>query len=186
MDLRHILDLHRRFGRRKLISFPRMSYLRYGLVHQVLRGMNVARPLNLVPYRKSDAIRTLEREVGWQYYGGKHYESRFTKFFQGWYLPTKWGYDKRLAHLSSLIVSEQITRQQALDELRNGSLPTAEINADKEYMRRKLGVSEEEFLELMVVPNIPHENYAITPPRLKRAFSVGAALKRRLSGMRVR
>ncbi|MBW3655475.1 MAG: N-acetyl sugar amidotransferase [Gemmatimonadetes bacterium] len=188
MDLRHVMDIHRRFGRRKLRTFPRMSYVRFGVMHQLLRGLSIGRPLNLISYDKNEAIRTLESEVGWRYYGGKHYESRFTKFFQGWYLPQKWGYDKRLAHLSSLVASGQYTRDQALDELRTGSLPTQEIELDREYMRRKLGVSAEEFEELMRVPNIPHENYAVTVARLKRAMMMGAriagVITRRYQGRR--
>ncbi len=186
MDLRHLEDIHARFGRRRLNTFPRMSYLKHGLMHQVLRNWQVARPLNLIRYDKEEAMRTLESEVGWRYYGGKHYESRFTKFFQAWYLPTKWGYDKRLAHLSSLVASGQKTREEALAEFQNGSLPTQEIEADREYMQRKLGVSEEEFDQLMKVPNIPHENYAMTSRRLKRLFFAGAFVKRKLSRIRTR
>ncbi len=159
-DLTHITDIHRRFGRRPLRHFPRLSHLEGALRYQVFHGLSTAKPLDLMPYNKADAIRTLEREVGWRYYGGKHYESRFTKFFQAWYLPTKWGYDKRLAHLSSLVVSGQMTREAALEEFRHGALPTEEIKADKEYMARKLGVSLDEFEALMNVPNVPHEHYA--------------------------
>ncbi len=183
MDLRHLRDIHRRFGRGvKLRDFPRMSFLRFGLMHQVIRGMRIARPLNLIRYTKAEAIATLQREIGWRYYGGKHYESRFTKFFQGWYLPTKWGYDKRLAHLSSLVVSGQITRDAAWREFSTGALPIAEIEADKEYMMNKLAVTREEFKALMQVPNTPHEAYARTPRWQKRMLALAGAAFRRLRG----
>ncbi len=181
MDLRHIEDIHARFGRRPLRSFPRMSYLRYGLTHQVLRRMNVGRPLDLIRYDKAEAIATLEKELGWRYYGGKHWESRFTKFFQAWYLPHKWGFDKRLAHLSSLVASGQLTRDQALAEFRDGALPTRELEAEHEYMRRKLGVTAAEFDDLMRVPRIAHENYAVTSRNFKRFLLAGAAIKARLA-----
>jgi N-acetyl sugar amidotransferase len=180
MDLRHILDIHRRFGRRPLRAFPQMSYFRYGVMHQMVRRMSVAKPLDLMPYSKAGAIETLARDFGWRYYGGKHYESRFTKFFQSWYLPTKWGYDKRLAHLSSLVVAGEITRADALRELKEGSLPQAEIEADMAYMAHKLGVSRQEFDALMAVPKVPHEHYAQTPTLLKRGMKSAAV---RLRGL---
>ena len=158
-DLHHIKAIHRRFGQVPLRNFPRMGYLNYGVNFRVLRRLNVVKPLNLIPYRKDDAMRTLEREFGWRYYGGKHYESRFTKFFQGWYLPHKFGYDKRLAHLSSLILSGQITRDEALAELDREHYPAADLREDMFYMQKKLGVSPAEFNRLMSLPAQPHEAY---------------------------
>lgn len=181
MDLRHIRDIHWRFGRRKLRAFPQLSYLTNVVSYQLLRGLKVAKPLDLLPYSKTAAMATLEREVGWRYYGGKHYESRFTKFFQAWYLPTKWGYDKRLAHLSSLVVSGQMTREAALEEFKNGTLPNHEIEADKDYMARKLGISLAEFEELMQAPKRPHEYYRLTPLWIKRVGGSLLGLKRRLT-----
>lgn len=182
MDLSHIRDIHRRFGRRKLKEFPRMSYLTYGLRHQLLRRMSVAKPLDLMRYRKADAMAILSRELDWRYYGGKHYESRFTKFFQAWYLPTKWGYDKRLAHLSSLVVTGQMTRDEALHEFRTGTLPTAEIEADKDYMAHKLGIGRDEFDVLMDSPNRPHSHYRMTSPWLKRVLVNASRIGKILRG----
>jgi N-acetyl sugar amidotransferase len=178
MDLTHILDIHRRFGTRRLREFPTMSYLDYGLRHQVLRRMSVAKPLDLMSYNKAEAMTVLAGEFDWRYYGGKHYESRFTKFFQGWYLPTKWGYDKRLAHLSSLVVTGQMTRDAALDKFRKETLPTEEIEADKDYMARKLGIGRDEFEALMRVPNVPHSHYHTTPVWLKQGMRAMMRLRR--------
>lgn len=180
MDLRHIQDIHRRFGQRTLRSLPRMSYFRHGVVHQLVRNWNIARPLNLISYTKEEALKTLQAEMGWQYYGGKHFESNFTKFFQGWYLPVKWGYDKRLPHLSSLIASGQMSRAAALEEIRQDVLSSADIATVREYMCDRLEISEGDFEQLMHVPNIPHENYAKTSRVLKRGLLAGAALKRRI------
>lgn len=184
MDLTHIMDIHQRFGRRPLRTFPRMSFFEFGIRHQVLGGLGVARLLNLVRYEKAAAMRILEERLGWRYYGGKHYESRFTKWFQGWYLPTKWGYDKRLAHLSSMVVSGQLTREQALAEFRAGALPTAELEADADYMMRKLGVTPSEFSGLLAVPNTPHSRYRMTPRWQRRALSLGSVAMKRLRGLR--
>jgi len=183
-DLRHILDIHRRFGQRRLRQFPRLSYIENALRYQIFHGLKVAAPLNLVAYNKATAMQTLERDAGWRYYGGKHYESRFTKFFQAWYLPSKWGYDKRLAHLSSLVVSGQMGRAEALEEFRNGALPTEEIEADKDYMARKLGVEREEFENLMRIPNTPHSAYAITARWKRRLIGIGAKVMKSLRGSR--
>lgn len=165
-DWRHIRDIHRRFGRRQLRAFPHISHLEHGLRYELFHGLKTARPLNLIDYKKNAAIAELESKAGWRYYGGKHYESRFTKFFQAWYLPTKWGYDKRLAHLSSLIVSGQLTRDEALQESRSGGLQADAVESEKDYMARKLGILRSEFDELMLVPNTPHEAYRQSPPIL--------------------
>jgi hypothetical protein len=160
-----------------------MSYFDYGVRFQLLHRMNVAKPLDLMPYRKAEAMATLARELDWRYYGGKHYESRFTKFFQGWYLPTKWGYDKRLAHLSSLVVSGQMTRAAALEEFTNGALPSEEIEADKDYMANKLGISRPDFDELLRSPRRPHHAYACTPDWAKQMLrGVAGRAKRLLAG----
>lgn len=158
-DLRHIHAIHRRFGERPLHQFPRMGYGRYAFKFLLLHRLHIVKPLNLIRYRKDEAIRTLETEFGWRYYGGKHYESRFTKFFQGWYLPTKFGYDKRLAHLSSLILNGEITRDQALEEMKREHYPAAELREDMVYMQKKLGVSAGEFKQLMTLPPARHEDY---------------------------
>jgi N-acetyl sugar amidotransferase len=166
-DLTHIRDIHRKFGQGKLAQFPTLSRFEAYLRYRRLQQLNRARPLDLIYYSKDEAIKTMETEVGWRYYGGKHYESRFTKFFQGWYLPTKWGYDKRLAHLASIIMSGQISRDEALREFQNGTLPIEEVKSDHAYMASKLGISDDQFAELMQVPNTPHSKYATTSPALR-------------------
>jgi len=180
MDLTHLRDIHRRFGKRPLKAFPTMSYTKHWLGQQVFGRLRVVRPLNLMPYRMRDAISTLERELGWKYYGGKHYESRFTKFFQGWYLPTRWGYDKRLAHLSSLVATGQLSRDQAMREFEEGSLPTQEIEADHAYMAAKLDLSREQFDQLMRIPIVPHSAYRATNAGVKTVMKVGRAILNRL------
>lgn len=158
-DLRHILAIHRRFGSRSLRGYPTMGYVKYAFQFRVLHRLKIAKPLNLIRYHKQEAIETLGREFGWRYYGGKHYESRFTKFFQSWYLPTKFGFDKRLAHYSSLILSGQMTREAALTELAQPTYSAGELAEDFSYMQRKLGLTKAQFEELMAQPARQHADY---------------------------
>lgn len=181
-DLRHILDIHRRFGQRPLRQFPKLSYAENALRFQLFHGLKQAAPLNLVAYNMAAAIAALEREVGWRYYGGKHYESRFTRFFQAWYLPMKWGYDKRLAHLSSLVASGQMTRDEALEQFRNGSLRSEEIETEMSYMANKLGLSLSEFGELMRVSGLPHSAYRRSSPVTNKLLQIGFSLASRTLG----
>ena len=113
---------------------------------------------------------TLTREVGWQYYGGKHYESRFTKFFQGWYLPDRFGFDKRLAHLSSIVLSGQISREEALQEFEKGHLTDEDVRLEHDYMARKLGLSDLEFEELMQRPLRQHTDYPMVDPAKREKY----------------
>ena len=101
--------------------------------------------LDYVDYVKSDAVALLQREVGWRSYGGKHHESVYTRWYQGWFLPTRFGYDKRKVHLSSLICSGELTREQALRELRQPPYAEDLQRADTEYVSKKLGLDAAAF-----------------------------------------
>ncbi len=182
-DLRHLMAIHRRFGERPLGSFPRMSSAKYGILYTLLGGMRVAKPLDLVPYNKAAAMRTLEREFGWQYYGGKHFESRWTRYFQGWWLPRRFGYDKRLAHLSSLILSGQISRDEALEELRETAYGEEMMRDDLELILRKLKFSAEEWSRLMELPLHAHDEFPMSTG-FTRALTVGRDLLRRTGILR--
>ena len=111
MDLRHIKSIHNRFGERELKEYPSVNFFQRYIYFNLIKNMKIISPLNYLNYRKNEAIEILTKELGWQYYGGKHHESRFTKFFQSYYLPFKFHFDKRRAHLSSLIVSGQINKR---------------------------------------------------------------------------
>ncbi|MFN7172468.1 MAG: N-acetyl sugar amidotransferase [Fimbriimonadaceae bacterium] len=182
LDKKHILAIHKRFGTKPLNKLPLISFEEYTIVNQRLYGMKVATPLNLVPYDKSSAMELLKQKFDWRYYGGKHHESRFTKFFQTWYLPHRWGFDKRLPHLSSLIVSGQMTREGALLELQQELLIEEEFEADRRYMARKLQISDEQFEELMNVPLHSHQDYPCSSwlplvRKLKNKYLVSVAKK---------
>lgn len=150
-DLRYIRGVHRKFGSVPLRSFPtysRIDWLRYALINRI----KVIQLLNYVPYVRKEALRVLESELGWRNYGGKHYESVYTRFFQGYILPKKFGIDKRKAHLSTLICSGQITRDQAIEEMRHNPYLETQAEADREYVVKKLGLTDDEFGRILSLP----------------------------------
>ena len=112
-----LLAIHNRFGTKKLKSFAIHGIFDEMIMYPYVNRMRTHRPLELIDFNKENAKRLLERKLGWRDYGGTHYESTFTKFFQAFYLPTKFGYDKRKAHLSSLVISKQMTGERALKDL---------------------------------------------------------------------
>jgi N-acetyl sugar amidotransferase len=128
-DMRHLLAIHRRFGTRKLYQYPTLGFWQRYLYYPFIRGIKDVRLLNYVPYNRDKAKRYLGQEFGWQDYGAKHFESVLTRFFQGYYLPTKFNIDKRKAHLSSLILSGQITREEALEELEKPAYTSKQLQA---------------------------------------------------------
>jgi N-acetyl sugar amidotransferase len=157
-DLTNIKAIQKRFGSKELRSFPTMNIWQCKFT-QIFRPFTVVEPLNLISYRKTKAIELLSSQFDWQYYGGKHYESIFTKFYQAYILPEKFGIDKRKAHFSSLIRNGEMTREEALDGLKQPSYDSAEIRADREYVLKKLDFSEEEFDRIMKLPIRSHLDY---------------------------
>lgn len=144
MDIAHLEGIHKRFGVKKLKTFPRVSFFDFYINYPRIKKMQVLAPLNYMPYDKEEAIGILEKDYGWRYYGGKHYESRWTRFFQGFYLPHKFGYDKCKAHFASLVLAEQMSREQALEELKKPLYTDNELEMDKAFIAKKLGISVEE------------------------------------------
>lgn len=158
-DGKHARAIHQRFGTVPLDTFPFMGLVEFLWMTRLRRNLIVHRPLNYMNYDKEAATVELKREYGWRDYGGKHSESRFTKFYQEIYLPRKFGFDKRRLHLSSLIVSGQMTREEALQEL---ALPIAteqQMRRDIKFIAKKLGLSAGELDELIDRPAISHLDY---------------------------
>lgn len=158
-DLTNIEAIHKRFGDRKLKSFPRMGLMRSIIQRYLGLGFEFVEILDLANFNKSDAMKVLETETGWRYYGGKHYESVFTKFYQAHILPTKFGIDKRKVHLSALVRNGEISRDQALAELQQPLYDEDELRRDKAYVLKKLSFGEEEFDFLMSQPPVAHDAY---------------------------
>src|SRR3990170_4822087 len=155
-DWKYIRELHKRFGARPLKTFPHFDFFTYYL--RMLTQKRIA-ILDYVNYSKKEALRVLQDELGWRYYGGKHYESIYTRFYQGYILPVKFGFDKRRCHLSSLICSEEISRESALEELRIPTYSPSMQEEDREYVAKKLGFTDEEFTAIMNAPKKSYWNY---------------------------
>ncbi|HEU4681358.1 MAG TPA: N-acetyl sugar amidotransferase [Gemmatimonadales bacterium] len=158
-DWKYIRSVHQRFGSIPLRTFPHYS-LADLFYYRAARQIRSIRPLNFLPYAKGEVMRVLQHELGWKYYGGKHYESIYTRFFQGYILPRKFGIDKRKAHLSTLICSGQITRAAAFTELSCQSYTPELQRQDHEYVTKKLGLRPEEFAAIMALPIRTHRDFA--------------------------
>lgn len=147
-DLAQLLDIHRRFGTVPLKSFPLADITKYKIYYRFARGIRTVKPLNSVPYVKEDAIALLASRFGWQRYAHKHYESRFTRFYEGYWLPKKFGFDKRRAHFSSLVLTGQMSRADALEAIMKPAYDEHQARMDLEFVARKLqvGVADLELL----------------------------------------
>lgn len=159
MDLRHLKSIHRRFGRAPLRTYPTCSFFRYYVYYPFIRGMRVIRPLNFMPYDKEQTLGLLEQNLDYRYYGTKHGESRFTKFFQNYWLPERFGYDKRRAHLSSVILSGQTDRARALQELASPAYQEMEAKEDLIFIAKKLGLSVTQLDSYMHMPIHGYRDY---------------------------
>lgn len=154
-DWIYIKNIHKRFGAIPLKSFP--HYTPYTkLYRKFFQKPKMIPILDFVNYVKRDAIKTLNESFNFTYYGGKHYESIYTRFFQGYILPVKFGYDKRKTHFSSLICSGEMTREEALKEIKKPTYPLNEQAKDKDCVIKKMGITEKEFDEIM---NLPKKTY---------------------------
>lgn len=143
-DLRLMIALHNRFGSIPLKTMPTISIFQY-LNYVFVKKIRQIPFLNYIEYNKNEAKKMLKQEIGWRDYGGKHYESIWTRFFQGYYLPTKFGFDKRKAHLSTLICSGQITRNDALAEIQKSPYDNELLREDMNYVLKKFGLTQVEF-----------------------------------------
>lgn len=152
-------------------SMPISSFPVYGALGLMGSEFNYFEPLQFIQFNKEKAIRLLEQQYGWRRYSGKHYESAFTKFYQAYYLPVKFGIDKRRIHLSNLIWSGQMTRKEALYELEKPLYGPHELEIEKNFVLKKLGMSQKEWDTIMATPPVPHQSYACAPPELANAIS---------------
>jgi N-acetyl sugar amidotransferase len=151
-DLCNLKAIQRRFGTMKLKRYPTCSFFQRYVYYPFIKGIKVIRILDYLPYNKQEGKKLISKKLGWRDYGGKHYESIFTRFFQACYLPKKFGFDKRRAHLSSLVVSGQMTRDQALTEMDQPPDPPAKMVEDGKYVAKKLGITYEEFERIIDLP----------------------------------
>jgi N-acetyl sugar amidotransferase len=159
-DMVQIRDILKKFGTIPLKTYPFSSVLRHKLYLRYIRKVEVVKPLNCVPYVKADAMKLLEREYGWQPYPQKHFESRFTKFYEGYWLPRKFGYDTRKVQFSSLILTGQMNRDEALEKLLKPAISDDDARQEFEYIATKLGIPVSELKGYFDAPNKSYKDYA--------------------------
>jgi N-acetyl sugar amidotransferase len=159
IDITLIKDIHARFGSVDLRSFPIVDILTYKIYYQKILGMKIIKPLNLVPYIKKDAELELNQLFGWEKFQHKHHESRFTRFYEDYWLPRKFGYQKRRAHFSSLIMTGQMFRDDALDRLSRSEMDEQFLLQEFEYIAHKLGLSVKDFKMIFEGNNATYRFY---------------------------
>lgn len=158
LDFANLKDIHLKHGTLKLNSYPCYTFKKH-LYYQVFLRLTSLSIIDYVPYVKSQIKELIKLELDWKDYGGKHYESIFTKFYQAFILPEKFKIDKRKAHLSNLICSGQMTKEEAMGELEKPLYSENELKKDKEYVLKKLGLNESEFNTIMISPIQRHQDY---------------------------
>ena len=158
-DLIQMKDIHRKFGKRKLKSFPMCNILTYRIYYRYFKGVTVVKPLNYISYIKSDVIKFLQKRFDWKAYPNKHFECILTRFIEGYWLPNKFGFDKRKAHWSSLILTKQMERDEALAALKYPPYDEKLALADMEYIASRLEIPLEEFRQLMKGKNKSYRDY---------------------------
>lgn len=156
LDLSNLLSINSQFGTAPLTTFPKLTFFDRYILYPFFYRLKVVRPLNYLDYSKANALSELTNIVGWCDYGRKHGESHFTKFFQNYYLPQRYGFDKRRHHLSSLVVTNQISRDDALASLEEPLLSTAEMSQSIDYICAKLNISHNDLNQLMKLPHVSH------------------------------
>lgn len=159
MDSWQLRDIHAKFGKIPLVKFPVVSFFDYNILYPHILKMKVLRPLNNIPYSKEIALKALCKEYDWESYGDKHCESVWTKFHQRYFLPTKFGYDKRRPHYSSLILSGEMTRELALEKLTMPPYNQESLKEDLEYICQKLNLTQNDWEEIMKIPNKSYKEY---------------------------
>lgn len=175
-DYKYISAVQRQFGSEQLktyphYSLPKLFYYRY------VKNIRLLSILDLVDYDKESAMSLIQSKLGWVYYGGKHYESIYTRFYQAYILPRKFGIDKRRAHYSNLVMSGQITRDEALSMMDAPICDPDLMQQDKEYVIKKLGITDQEFLEIMTSPTKTFIDYPNSYSRIERIKKLKSWLK---------
>jgi N-acetyl sugar amidotransferase len=181
-DLKYIRSVQKRFGKKKLKSFPGFSLVQL-FYYMALRRIRLVSILNYGRYDKKQAMEIIQKKLGWIDYGGKHYESIYTRFLQAYILPRKFNIDKRKAHYANLALSGQMTREEALGKLGDVSCTPATLKEDREYVIKKLGLAEAEFESIMALPRktfLDYPTHYATLERVKRLRNKLNAIRRRL------
>ena len=159
IDTTLVRDIHNKFGKKTLKTFPLVDILSYKIIYKYVYGMEVFKPLNLIPYIKKDAEKLLMDKFGWESFRHKHHESRFTRFYEDYWLPRKFGYQKRKAHFSSLILTGQMTREEAMERVSKPELSEEFLQKEFEYVAHKLEMTTDELQQIFEGENKTYKNY---------------------------
>ena len=178
MDAINLKSIHKKFGKVPLKTFPTIGFFKYFFWYPFIKKMVVIRPLNYIDYDKDKAEQILIDKVNYETYGRKHGESRFTKFFQNYLLPTKFRIDKRIAHYSSLILSNQMTREEAINKLEEPFYDEMELHNDKLFITNKLGISIEELDQILNSDPVDYSKYKNWDYRYKILKKIQILLER--------
>jgi N-acetyl sugar amidotransferase len=169
----HLRAIHKLFGTQPIKTFPVMSLAEYAWHTRLARSLRILRPLDFVPYNNKLAKQQLVDAYGWKDYGDKHSESRFTQFYQEVYLPSRYGFDKRRLHLSSLIIAGELSREEALRELNTSVCEPAEARHQLRFVAKKLGITVGELQALIDQAPVDHEQY----PNRRRLIRMGISAR---------
>ena len=169
--MRFLKAVHRRFGSGKLDTFPTFGFVKEAY-YKLFKGIRLVYLLNLVAYSKTEAMRKVQEELGWEYYGGKHYESTITGFVQSYILPVKFRIDYRRATLSSQICAGAITREEALEILKRPPFDAERVPEEKLYVAKKFGITLEEMDAILAAPPKTHRDYPNHERRLELLYGV--------------
>lgn len=176
-DATLVKAIQKKFGTKKLKTFPFFDWKRE-FYYKFIKGIKIKYILNHVPYNKDEAKTLLENELGWKYYGGKHYESKYTGFVQSYIQPVKFNADYRRATFATQICSKQTTREEAIEELKKPSYDAETVKRESEYIAKKFEISVEEFMEILTRPVKTYKDY----PNDEKLLEFIYALYRRIRG----
>ena len=151
-----INDILKKFGDPSLKPFPITDIITYKFIYQIILRMKVHHPLNLVNYSKKEAEHELSARFAWQKFKHKHHESRFTRFYEDFWLPKRFGFEKRRAHFSSLIMTGQMSRVEALERIQTPEMDKHFLDQEFEYVAHKLDLTSEQLRDIF---NAPKKNY---------------------------
>lgn len=183
-DSIQLKDIHKKFGKKPLKSFPVTNILWHKFYLPYFRGIKVEKPLNYVPYNKEEAMQLLVDKFGWQRYPQKHFESRFTRFYESYWLPKRFGYDVRKVQYSSLILTGQMTRDEALEKLKDPPYDEETATKEFEYVANKLDITLNELQSYMDMPKKTYKDYKsresiyLLGAKIMRAFGLERGGKR--------
>jgi hypothetical protein len=170
-DWAYIKNVHKHFGRSRLSTYPHFSLAKL-FYYVFVRRIRLVSVLNYIQYDKKSAMDVLQDQLGWVYYGGKHYESIYTRFYQAYFLPRKFNIDKRKAHYSNLILSNQMTREEALSALEEPVCPEKLLIEDRDYVVKKLDLAPGQLEEIVAMPNKTFLDYRTNYALFERAKKI--------------